>query len=271
MHPVLERCRFRVISLNTADEVNGIRSFAPDVDFLEIPIHHRPLITDFFTAAAEIDAEIAGIINADCLLIDQMGLARRLANHLGGLAVVERFNVDRNTLHPTGQTCFGFDAFFFTTAALPAIECNASWRIGDNWWDYWLPLTFYFAGFEPRTLPLIYLPKYSPDFNPIELAFSKLKAHLRKAAEHTILRLPARIGRIVTDFSRARMQELLSSCVLCSNLTGICSNWLQFGFRAVANIRYRLSRILWSSRRFGSSKRLRASRTRARKNSEELR
>src|SRR5208282_3916559 len=32
---------------------------------------------------------------------------------------------------------------------------------------------------------LIYLPKYSPDLNPIELAFSKLKAHLRKAAEHT--------------------------------------------------------------------------------------
>ena len=29
---------------------------------------------------------------------------------------------------------------------------------------------------------LIYLPKYSPDLNPIELAFSKLKAHLRKAA-----------------------------------------------------------------------------------------
>jgi transposase len=36
---------------------------------------------------------------------------------------------------------------------------------------------------------LIYLPKYSPDLNPIELAFSKLKAHLRKAAEHTIPRL----------------------------------------------------------------------------------
>ena len=38
---------------------------------------------------------------------------------------------------------------------------------------------------------LIYLPKYSPDLNPIELAFSKLKAHLRKAAEHTIPRLSA--------------------------------------------------------------------------------
>ena len=48
---------------------------------------------------------------------------------------------------------------------------------------------------------LIYLPKYSPDLNPIELAFSKLKAHLRKAAEHTISRLWRRIGRAVTDFS----------------------------------------------------------------------
>jgi transposase len=46
---------------------------------------------------------------------------------------------------------------------------------------------------------LIYLPKYSPDLNPSELAFSKLKAHLRKAAEHTIPRLLRRIGRVVTD------------------------------------------------------------------------
>jgi transposase len=39
------------------------------------------------------------------------------------------------------------------------------------------------------------------DLNPIEPAFSKVKAHLRKAAEHTIPRLVRRIGRIVTEFS----------------------------------------------------------------------
>jgi transposase len=32
---------------------------------------------------------------------------------------------------------------------------------------------------------LLYLPPYSPDFNPIEMAFSKLKALLRKAAART--------------------------------------------------------------------------------------
>jgi transposase len=54
---------------------------------------------------------------------------------------------------------------------------------------------------EAAGATLIYLPKYSRDLNPIELAFSKLKAHLRKAAEHTMPRLLRRIGRVITDFS----------------------------------------------------------------------
>ena len=49
---------------------------------------------------------------------------------------------------------------------------------------------------------LRYLPKYSPDLNPIEQAFSKLKAHLRKAAERTIPRLCHRIGTLTATFSR---------------------------------------------------------------------
>jgi transposase len=54
---------------------------------------------------------------------------------------------------------------------------------------------------EAAGATLIYLPKYSPDLNPIELAFSKLKAHLHKAAEHTMPRLLRWIGRVITDFS----------------------------------------------------------------------
>jgi transposase len=48
---------------------------------------------------------------------------------------------------------------------------------------------------------LRYLPQYSPDFNPIEQSFSKLKAHLRKAAERTIAGLCRRIGALVPSFS----------------------------------------------------------------------
>jgi transposase len=48
---------------------------------------------------------------------------------------------------------------------------------------------------------LLYLPPYSPDFNPIEKAFSKLKAHLRKAAERTVSGLWDTIGRPIDLFT----------------------------------------------------------------------
>ena len=53
---------------------------------------------------------------------------------------------------------------------------------------------------EAAGAELLYLPSYSPDLNPIELSFSKFKAHLRKAAEFTIPNLVRRIGRVVTSF-----------------------------------------------------------------------
>jgi len=48
---------------------------------------------------------------------------------------------------------------------------------------------------------LSYLPPYSPDLNPIEPSFSKVKAHLRKAAERTIDGLCCRIEKIACSFS----------------------------------------------------------------------
>ncbi len=48
---------------------------------------------------------------------------------------------------------------------------------------------------------LEYLPAYSPDLNPIEMAFSKLKRLLRKAAERTVEGLWATLGRLLDHFS----------------------------------------------------------------------
>jgi transposase len=42
---------------------------------------------------------------------------------------------------------------------------------------------------EASGATLLYLPPYSPDLNPIENAFAKLKAHVRKAAARTIATL----------------------------------------------------------------------------------
>ena len=48
---------------------------------------------------------------------------------------------------------------------------------------------------------LLFLPPYSPDFNPIENAFAKLKALLRRAAARTVDELWAVIGRSLDAFS----------------------------------------------------------------------
>jgi transposase len=54
---------------------------------------------------------------------------------------------------------------------------------------------------EAAGASLLYLPPYSPDFNPIENAFAKLKALLRKAAERTVEGLWAAIGRLIDLFT----------------------------------------------------------------------
>lgn len=48
---------------------------------------------------------------------------------------------------------------------------------------------------------LLFLPAYSPDLNPIEQVFSKLKTLLRKAEERTIDGLWQRIGKTISAFS----------------------------------------------------------------------
>ena len=48
---------------------------------------------------------------------------------------------------------------------------------------------------------LLFLPPYSPDFNPIENAFARMKALLRKAAERTVEGLWSAIGRIIDMFT----------------------------------------------------------------------
>lgn len=53
---------------------------------------------------------------------------------------------------------------------------------------------------EAAGATLRYLPPYSPDLNPIEQSFAKLKAHLRQAKKRTIPALYDRIARALETF-----------------------------------------------------------------------
>jgi transposase len=58
---------------------------------------------------------------------------------------------------------------------------------------------------------LLYLPPYSPDLNPIEQVFSKLKALLRKAAARTRDTLWSAIGALIELFTPAECQNYLAN------------------------------------------------------------
>lgn len=67
------------------------------------------------------------------------------------------------------------------------------------------------AAIEAAGATVRYLPPYSPDFNPIEKAFSKLKALLRKAAERTRDALWDRIGTLIDQVSPTECKNFFTA------------------------------------------------------------
>ena len=73
------------------------------------------------------------------------------------------------------------------------------------------------AAIEAAGCTLAYLPPYSPDLNPIEQLFSKLKSLLRKHAERTLDSLWARIGQLVDEFLPDECRNYLHHCGYTAN------------------------------------------------------
>lgn len=65
---------------------------------------------------------------------------------------------------------------------------------------------------EEAGCELVFLPPYSPDFNPIEEAFSKLKAILRKAGARTREALVEATGRALDAITSEDIRGFFSDC-----------------------------------------------------------
>jgi transposase len=65
---------------------------------------------------------------------------------------------------------------------------------------------------ETTGAELRFLPPYSPDLNPIELAFAKLKKLLRDGAERTVDKLWDLCGRALDKFSRTECLNYIRHC-----------------------------------------------------------
>ena len=70
---------------------------------------------------------------------------------------------------------------------------------------------------EAAGATLRYLPPYSPDLNPIEQVFAKLKALLRKAAERSVEALWNRIGNLLDLFSPTECASYFKNAGYASN------------------------------------------------------
>jgi transposase len=63
----------------------------------------------------------------------------------------------------------------------------------------------------------VFLPPYSPDLDPIEQLFAKLKTLLRKAAEQTVDAIWRRIGALLQAFSAAECANYLPTPDMLQN------------------------------------------------------
>jgi transposase len=65
---------------------------------------------------------------------------------------------------------------------------------------------------ESRECELVYLPPYSPDFNPIEQAFSKIKSLLRRVQARTRESLIEAMGRALDAVTVRDAREFFRHC-----------------------------------------------------------
>jgi transposase len=118
------------------------------------------------------------------------------------------------TLHVAGATDGELFRLFLDQALLPALWPGAV-VVLDNL------STHKTAGvrqaIEALGARLVYLPPYSPDLNPIELAWSKLKSCLRKAAARTTKALHHALSEAIAAISPSDAQGYFAHCGYCGS------------------------------------------------------
>ncbi len=142
---------FRVISLNSAEEVTILQSLYPHVTFHTVSRHAqgevgKPLIyldeiINFLKNHPEnLLGNVFGIINADIHLrldFDYQTLIETQAKQ--SLVISSRVEVNSPD-ETTGKIyTTGFDAFFFDEHLLDKLP-KSDFCLGMPWWDYWFPL-----------------------------------------------------------------------------------------------------------------------------------
>jgi hypothetical protein len=223
------RAGFDVVSLNSASEIEALKSLGYEIDFEEIA-GDRPAICDFLRVIARTGHPIAGIINSDIYLSNDAELLGAVVERsTTGMTMIERVNIDPVGLMPSAKSCYGFDAFIFRTDFISQIDPNsAEFLFGRPWWDYWFPLTFAAAGGSLMTTtdPLIFHLVHHQNWS---------HRHWIENAKKTIRCFLPSTGRLPADFA-SRFEQVSDIDNVPEIELGEFSNWCFNRLRGMADV-----------------------------------
>jgi len=157
---------FSIVSVNPPTEVDAIRGMDLPLEVLSCS-DSRPPLREVLRAASITAADLCAIVNADCLFIGYENAAKKISSKSGDtLFIAERVDIEFDARSPLAGNCGGFDAFFFRPGIVEDVE-ETKFRIGDPWWDYWLPCELACKGYSidrlatPLLMHLSHLTRWS--------------------------------------------------------------------------------------------------------------
>jgi hypothetical protein len=146
------RSGFEVYSVHFAEELgkitrhDGVTYLAAERTVDDGPEEYKPSFRAILKAIDEVGADLSGVINSDIFLVNPPGWVERVEEEVEGSAILfTRYETNDIDMTIVGWAPWGFDLVFFDRALIEGLQ-YCGMRIGETWWDYWLPLSLYFSG-----------------------------------------------------------------------------------------------------------------------------
>lgn len=141
-----QQAGFKVISLNTDQELSLLRPHFPEFEFVVPPRdaskkYHKPYIyfDDVLKYLLKHNSNLCGIINSDIYLLNPDLPDLLFHETPGSLLYGARIDINSFNELPGHMNVWGFDYFFFDKRIVSYYPPE-EFCLGLPWWDYWTPL-----------------------------------------------------------------------------------------------------------------------------------